>query len=362
MYIKKGKIILYRLYDVASEIDLTIIEERAKEGVRRLRLSRQPYMKALEFKNPPLSFELRGFSKKIKDRDCQVNVIAKTYDFGVASVAFEIDIQGLHLQALEEMASVLDSDRSFDELALRYIQELLNTFADAVEEPEIKEEFVEDYTVFLVTSFEQPLTAEELLARYDLSRLLLSEKRQLSNYTREETLRNRYSYYPDDLVVLHFDSAFILEPSGSTDIADILEFANAQLLELRYYDAMIDREMQWIYDELTRRAGVSIFKLRQYETLARKITETVTDLTEVTSRVNNALKVTEDVYYARVYRTAMSLMRTRDWEDSIKEKLQLVTNTYRMLYEEISTKREQLIELGIFLLIVIEILLALLYY
>ncbi len=149
----------------------------------------------------------------------------------------------------------------------------------------------------------------------------------------------------------------IIEPSGSSDILDILEFANAQILELRYYDHLLDRELSWIYGELSRRGRISIFRLRAYERLARKITETVTDLTEVTEKVDNALKVTEDVYYARIYRTAMILFRSRDWADSIKEKLQIVTNAYKMLYDEISTKRGHLLELGIFLLIVIEIIL-----
>ena len=81
------------------------------------------------------------------------------------------------------------------------------------------------------------------------------------------------------------------------------------------------------------------------------------ELTEVTEKVDNALKVTEDVYYAKIYRTAMMLFRSRDWELSIKEKLQVITNTYKMLYDEISTKRGHLLELGIFLLIVIEIIL-----
>jgi uncharacterized Rmd1/YagE family protein len=53
----------------------------------------------------------------------------------------------------------------------------------------------------------------------------------------------------------------------------------------------------------------------------------------------------------------MVLFRSREWEDSIKEKLQVVTNTYKMLYDEISTRRGHLLELGIIILIIIEIVL-----
>jgi hypothetical protein len=361
LLIKEGKIILYKLFDVAAEIDLALIEKKAKRGVKRLRLSRHPYMKALEFKNPPLSFELKGFDKKILDEDFHFNVIAKAFDFGVVSIAYEIKLSDFSFKKLERIAIALDKDTSFDSIAVEYIKQLLSTFQEAIEEPYIKEEFIEEYTVFFIKSLNKNINADEFLKEYDPSKLLLYETRQISTYTREETLKNRFSYYPEDLVILHLDNAFILEPSGSNDIADILEFANAQLLELRYYDSLLDRELQWIYGELTRRGGVSVFRLREYERLARKITETVTDLTEVTERVNNALKVTEDVYYARIYRTAMMLLRSKDWEESINDKLRIVTNTYKMIYDEISTKREQLIELGIFLLIVIEIFLAILF-
>ncbi|HEB75412.1 MAG TPA: hypothetical protein ENJ04_03575 [Nitrospirae bacterium] len=357
--ISKGRIIIYRLFDISSEIDLSLIESRAKEGARRLRLSRHPYMKALEFSNPPVSFELKGFARRLFGRDVRVGVIAKAYDFGVLSLAFDIPIPaGTGFSELETVAKELDTDESIDEKAGGYVRHFIRSAGDAVVKPEIKEDFVEDYMIFHIERLDRGIDAEEFLKQYDPSRLLLYETREVSPDTREETLRHRFSYYPDDLVIVHLDNAFIIDSSGSSDIMDILEFANAQILELRYYDHVLDGELSWIYGELSRRGGVSIFKLREYERLAKKITETVTDLTEVTEKVNNALKVTEDVYYARIYRKAMTLLRSRDWEDSIKEKLQVVTNAYKMLYDEIATKRGHLLELGIFILIVIEIVMA----
>ncbi len=357
--INKGRIIIYRLFDISSEIDLSLIESRAKEGVKRLRLSRYPYMKALEFSNPPVCFELKGFVKSLFGQDVNITVIAKAYDFGVISLAFDIPIPAnTTFSELETVAKKLDTDESIDERASEYAGHFIKNAGDAVVRPEIKRGFVEDYMIFHIESLDRKMDSQEFLKQYDPSRLLLYETREVSRDTREETLRHRFSYYPDDLVIVHLDNAFVMDSSGSSDIMDILEFANAQILELRYYDHVLDGELNWIYSELSRRGGVSIFKLREYERLAKKITETVTDLTEVTEKVNNALKVTEDVYYARIYRRAMTLLRSRDWEDSIKEKLQVVTNAYKMLYDEIATKRGHLLELGIFILIVIEIIMA----
>ncbi len=322
------------------------------------RLSKYAYTKAIEFANPPVSFELAGFNRTLLDQNVRISVIARAYDFGVLSLAFHVPVpQNTSFSALETAAKMLDSDRSFDVKAGEYITQLISDFSDAIPNPSVKENFIEDYMVFLIESLDRKMDSAEFLKQYDPSRLLLYETLPVSDSIREDTLKFRFSYYPEDLVILHLDNAFIIEPSMSSDILDILEFANAQILELRYYDYVLDKEMSRIYGELPKRRGVSIFKLRTYERLAKKITRTVTELTEVTEKVDNALKVTKDVYYAKIYRAAMMLFRSSDWELSIKEKLQIVINSYRMLYNEISTKRAYLIELGIFLLIVFEIIL-----
>lgn len=356
--ILKGKIVIYRLYDVSYEINLSLVEKKAEEGARRLRLSRYPYMKALEFTDPPVSFVLPGFTKRLFGHDIEINVISKAYDFGVLSLAFFIPIpEGTPFAELEQVAKELDIDESIDEKAIVYITQLVHNLGSAIVRPVLKNDYSEDYMVFMIEKLNKEMEAVELLEEYDPSRLLLYETRNVSRQTKEETLKHRFSYYPDDLVIVHLDNTFVLEPTGSSDILDLLEFANAQILELRYYDHVLDTEMARTFSELPKRKSVSIFKLRSYEKLAKRIMETVADLTEVTEKVDNALKVTEDVYYARIYRTAMELFRSRDWETSIKEKLQVVTNTYKMIYEEISTKRGHLLELWIIILIVIEIIL-----
>ena len=358
--IGKGKIIVYRLFDAAGEIDLSLVESKAREGARRLRLSKHPHMKALEFTDPPVSFDLPGFTTSLFDREIEVSVIAKAYDFGVISLALNMPIpEGTPLAGLEAVAKELDTDESIESRAKDYILQLIENLGSAVKNPGLKEEFVEDYTVFMIEQFDKKIDAEDFLKEYDPSRLLLYETRDLSPYTKEETLKHRFSYYPDDLVIVHLDNALVIEPSGSSDIFDILEFANAQILELRYYDHLIDKQLSWIYSELSKRKTASAFRLRDYEKLAKRITETVTELTEVTEKVDNALKVTEDVYYARIYRTAMTLFRSSDWQTSIKEKLRVVTNNAKMIYEEISTKRGHILELLIIILIVAEIILLL---
>ncbi len=361
--IKKGRIIIYRLFDAAQEINLSMIELKEKEGAKRLKFSKTPYMKAIEIANPPLSFDLKPFGMRLFGRETRVSVIAKAFDFGVISIAFDVPVpEGATFAELEETSRALEVDASINEIAKQYVLQLFESLGPCISGPEIKEDFIEDYLVFYIEEFKSVppgFKASDFLHHYDATRLLLYEERALSAFTRKDTLRHCFSYYPDDLIIVHIDNAFIIDPTGSTDMPDILEFANAQILELRYYDHVIDAELSWIYRELSTR-GITFFRLREYEKIAKKITRIVTEITGVTEKVNNALKVTEDIYYARIYRTFMSILRCREWEDSIGEKLRIITNTYKMLHEEISSKRAYAIEVSILILIAIDIVLVLL--
>jgi hypothetical protein len=86
---------------------------------------------------------------------------------------------------------------------------------------------------------------------------------------------------------------------------------------------------------------------------------TVMDLTGITEKIDNSLKVTEDVYYARIYTAALSLFKVQQWETSIAGKITIASRAYDMLYRVISNKRIELLEIVIIILIAIEILLFL---
>ena len=357
LLVKKGKIIIYRLFDAATDIDLTVVEQTVKSGAKRLSFTRRPYMKALQFTNPPVSLEMQSFNKSVFNSDARVSVIAKAYDFGVVSIAFEIPIPaGTSFTLLQEATRALSQDAEVDSISRAYALQLMDMISSAISNPEIKEGFIEDYMVVYAEELSGGLPMSDPAVRSMLSSLLTYETRELSPSSREDTLTHSFSYYADDLIILHIDNAFICEPSGSSDLPDILEFANAQILEMRYYDHLMDRELKRIYAEVSGAVRWPLFGIRKYERFAKKMMRTVTEMTEVTEKVNNSLKVTEDIYYARVYRAFMALMRSKDWETSIKEKIQIVMNTLGMIHEEISSRRGYLLELGIFILIILELL------
>jgi hypothetical protein len=161
--------------------------------------------------------------------------------------------------------------------------------------------------------------------------------------------------------VLTWASALVVEPVvEDTDVQYVLEFANAQLLELRWYDAVLDSEVPAIQSRFRQaRQGFHLLG-RRYSRLLESLQTRVADSVELIERVENSLKVTDDVYLARVYAGALEEFRERTWRSGIERKIAIVRGTYDMLNSESLVRRSETLEIIIVLLIAFEIGLALL--
>ncbi len=350
-----GGILIYRLYDVAWDIDLVRVEERVRE-FKRQSIDRKRFSKAFEFANPPLSLKLKSFEKDLGGRRYSVNIFAKVYDYGVLSIIFEVPFKELAIAGFESLARSIDGP--FEEDFPREVDGLVRDLGQALHQV-YRSRCEEDYIIYYLREVSPLKSAGDLVRVCDVRGLLLYEEGESppSEASKEELRSYSFSYSDRDLVVLSWDKALVLEPSGSMDIPDLLEFANAQLLELRVYDDMLDKELDNINDRIISQVSPSIWKIKRYEALAARVMRTVMDLTRITEKIDNSLKVTEDVYYARVYSSALSLFKVQQWERSLERKISIATRFYDMLYREISNKRTEILELIIVILIVIEIVL-----
>jgi hypothetical protein len=190
--------------------------------------------------------------------------------------------------------------------------------------------------------------------------LLLNEDRPISDEARRELLPHWFSYYADDLSVLTWNTALVLDPvETESDVQLILEFANAQLLELRYYDALLDAELPRMYDRIeSARKGTRGLFGRRYASLLAGLHTLVADSTEIVERAENALKVTDDIFLARVYGAALELFRERAWRAGIDHKLGIIHQTYAMLNAESMAVRSEVLEIAVIVLILAEIIIA----
>jgi hypothetical protein len=239
------------------------------------------------------------------------------------------------------------------------LEQLRDVLREALDRPTATS-LQEDYLIAVVDTFDEPVTADVLWNRVDLVPLLSGEESPLSDSARRDLLGQRFSYHPGDLAVITWDRAFIYEPQQETDVADVLEMANAQLLEIRTYDEMLDDELPRMRDMIVAaRRRTNLLASRRYARLARRLYTLVAEVSELTERLDNALQVTEDVYLARVYGAAMELFRVRNVSAAVDRKLAIIRETYTALHSEAAGTRAELLEIAILVLIAVEIILSL---
>ena len=363
--VRSGHIVALRLFDIAYAIDLRRVEEvwarYAGTASSRSRLSATP-AKAVAFGVPPVAFGFDPIPLQLGPLAALAAVTVRIYDFGVVALSLRVPTIDMSWPDYTDLFNAMDAHvgtdgdgRLWDGLLAR-VRTLL---AEALVRP-TGSAIEEDYMIGTVHVFSEALTAAELQDRLDLVPLLSGEQRALSEGAKRDLLRQSFSYYTDDLVVITWDRAFVYEPRGDSDVADVLEVANAQLLEMRYYDELLDDELPRMYGlvQSTRRT-LNVLLPRRYADLARQLYTLVAEVTELTEKVDNALQVTEDVYLARIYTSALELFRVPPVSAAVNRKLAIIRDTYTALYDEANSSRSGLMELLIILLIAVELLLAL---
>ena len=218
----------------------------------------------------------------------------------------------------------------------------------------------EDYLVVAVTGFSTPTTADDLIAERsdEIARLVRGERQALSRQERDEIMSNRLSYLADDLVVPTWNAAFVYDTEPGVQAAlEILEFANSQLLEFRYYDELLDLELGADLPDAPEAAAVLVpggpRLPRRDAAPARALHRRQRDYGSHRERAEDGRR--------RVLRPALPpdrrAPRPRELEGSVKEKLETLDDIYRFAVEQIAISRGHLLELTVVLILVLELVL-----
>lgn len=339
---------IYRIYDINEEINLKSVEQilAPAKPTRRLRLSRvQP--KSIHIDNPPVTVDLDYIDITLAGTRYSAFVSARIFDLGVVSIILKIQLpDGTSYEELQKASIYLNTTDQLEAVFLNFLETLKKSLK--IEVSPSREHYIEDFIIYFFKTWD---------SSWDPVPILLGEKEPLSDQVRKETLKNSFSYGLGDLAIITWDSALVYDSEGSTDIPDLLEFATTQLLELRYYDDILSHELVRMNEaiDLAEKGGWWT-RLRYYRNIMRNLMKVVIDITETTEKIQNLLTVTEDVFYARVYGSALSIFRTREWTDIIQYKVSLIQRNYSMLSDEVINHRSMLLELAIVALFIFEII------
>lgn len=351
----------YRIFDIGEGLDLERSRALVAANASRLRLSREG-SEYIQLSNPPLAFEVGTRTLQLKDGAHEAEVGVRLFDHGALSVILRLAIPpGTTLGALVPFSDDLSDSPAIEALATEVMASTRAAIQSAIHDPHLWEKN-EGYTVFRVREVDGNPTAKQLLADPDLPRLVLGESREknLSDTEAKDVLSHAYSYTDADLAVIDWNCAFLYEPPhfGANDVADLLEIANAQLLEFRYYDDVLDKELTRIYEQIEKNKGAGTLLRSPYKQLLRELMMTLIELSEFIERIENSLRIVADVYLARVYEGAVQQLRIPQWQLQVQRKQKLLSQTYQLLKGEVDTNRALTLEVMVVVLIVLEILVA----
>src|SRR5205823_712374 len=197
-----------------------------------------------------------------------------------------------------------------------------------------------------------PCAADEVLAQHgeEIATMLRGERQPLSGQEKTKILRHHISYLADDLVIATWNAAFVYDtPAGAQAALEILEFANSQLLEFRYYDELLDNQLAQIYAQLQRPKWYDKWIGSRYAKAAQQVHSLFIDVNELTDRTENTLKFIGDVYAARVFTLVANRLGLDTWKANVQEKLKTLDDVYRFTVEQSTVSRGQFLELTVVL-------------
>jgi hypothetical protein len=352
----RGQIFALYLFDVAEATNLQAAAA-AIGGSIRARFTPKPATPAyVQYQQPPLIFD--GATVDLPSVD-GFRTGFKLFDYGVISLRLTRDFDttwpelvGLSNELIENEALERQAER-----ACRSVAERLKTAMTAPRETALSE----DYFVVAVNELSRPHAAADLLQHHGdvIASLLRGERAPLSQEERDEVLRHHISYLADDLVIPTWNAAFVYDtPAGTQASLEIIEFANSQLLQFRYYDDLLDTAMANIYSRIQKEARwYDIFLGRHYARAARQVHALFIDVNELTDRTENALKIVGDVYAARLFALVGARLDLGRWKTNVSEKLKTMDDIYRFAVEHLGMVRGEFLELTIVVILILELVL-----
>jgi hypothetical protein len=315
------------------------------------------------FFNRPQMVRLPPMERLGPNGPIRVDRTLKFLPVGAISITVSVPFE---VQAIEDLVAYHDLEFSngvltteVRQLAEEARRELARYFLKPV--AQLADE--EAYTVFcidapLIAEDGKPLAAEDWLLehRRDVAALLTQEPdaKMLSRQEADESTGRYLSYYENDLAVLDWDAALIVQEPGQVDeILYVLELANLQLAELEAYDRILDTALERSYRDLNRRPG----RTRE---IMRELREIRIDLAHFSDELSNITKFFGDWHLARIYENISARFHLGDWHRTIDEKLKTLNNLYQLLSQDRTNNYMLTLEVTIVLLFVIDLILLVL--
>lgn len=356
----KGTVVYLYAFDVAGEIRTSEVREVLSEKPFpfQIRVGATAPRDVPIYR--PLMIGLKPEERETSVGRVTLKPFVKVFDIGALSVSFELVVDVAKLADLVPYHQLHVDGVPLTELAEKLCARVAEDLRPYMAKPSTDRPPAEAYTVFCLADVgAQDVPAWARDRRGEIAGLLIEEPdpRRLAPDQVGETLRHSLSYTTDDLTVIDWDAALILDRSGYfDDVLYMIELANIQLDEFRLLDDRLDLYFLRAYGDLENfYKAMPLF--RTPEKTLGNLRAIRMDITRMSEEATNITKFVGDWYLARVYLACKDRFHLAHWESSVDQKLKQLDDVYSLVQSEINGRRMLLLEATIVALFVFDIVL-----
>jgi hypothetical protein len=353
----RGHFRILFLYDAAEAVRLDLLRSSLEPGGINApaSLSTPPVPQYLRFERPPV---VESIDPILLDAGERIEGKTKYYDYGVISIELELPFD-CDWPALIQQSSRWIGAAELENRATELFRAVLKRASRALVRP-YGTWLREDYFIIQISEIVAPdgktLLAEELLASYgrDIAQLVRGDTASLSDAERQEVLQSSISYSHNDLLVVGWSGALVYgSKEGAATTVQLLEYANTQLLEFRYYDGLLTSLLDGVYRSLERKGGLlTAWRLSRE---AARVNTIRLDVMELTEKVDNAVKFLSDMFHARLYGLIAAKVGVPDYRRLVDQKLRTAGELYRFMVDQFNQTRSFVLELAVVIILVIDL-------
>lgn len=348
--ILSGNIYVFHAFDVGDDIALDAIAKNAL-------ITKVPLQLSKYFKNyhMPLAIELPRPHATSHCTSCTLHL------FGALSLTYTIPfhdtLESLH-QGFSKLVdfyyekSIIDAKSAFSKI-----------------EPFINQpNFFQMSSLYVViqlnpTSSMPPEVLQQQFGNI-IAATLRFETDVLSELQKNDIWNSALGYLRGNVILIDQEVAFVYD-NDVNDILDLFEFANIQQLELKFFDKLLDKQLNKIYEHKIRPLPLKAylpFLGNVFFDPVGYLGRLKAEISVITERLEHSIKLANEVYLSEIYDRLVERLDIAGWRAAIEKKLIIVHDVQSVYQHKIDATREDLLSVLIIILIFIELVIGMLSY
>ena len=255
--IASGTLYAFRLFEVAESINLASLSQLELPAGISVRPGRLTFFGELRTMLSVAALGPRDIEIE-PSRWIQADCNVLLFSFGVAATCFQFSLISkgaspseatIHPAELAKWVASLNQSAALTMAGREVVGRLLGLIESVIDRP-LNDPNHETYTIVSVQKFAEACPIERVLSSPDVVRILLGEVPGFvpAPSFHAQIIGHHYRYGCDDICIVNWDAAFIVDPKPNEDLVNLLALAQTQLLEFQRFDMQLERELNTLYD------------------------------------------------------------------------------------------------------------------